>query len=126
MKTCRAGPAEVEIRRKFLQGEATALNFFHPNVVRLLGIAVRSHPIMIVMEYVAGMSENFNFFLSLPPPKKVVFKCVDFMLINLKGGSLLSFLRRTGENADTRLLLRMCCDAANGMAYLESKNCIHR
>lgn len=54
MKTCRAGPAEVEIRRKFLQGEATALNFFHPNVVRLLGIAVRSHPIMIVMEYVAG------------------------------------------------------------------------
>ncbi|KAM3178651.1 hypothetical protein ACTXT7_002139 [Hymenolepis weldensis] len=54
VKTCRAGPAEVEIRRKFLQGEATALNFFHPNVVRLLGIAVRSHPIMIVMEYVAG------------------------------------------------------------------------
>ncbi|VDM32423.1 unnamed protein product [Hydatigera taeniaeformis] len=55
VKTCRAGPAEVEIRRKFLQGEATALNFFHPNVVRLLGIAVRSHPIMIVMEYVAGI-----------------------------------------------------------------------
>ncbi|KAH9278330.1 Tyrosine-protein kinase Fer [Echinococcus granulosus] len=95
VKTCRAGPAEVEIRRKFLQGEATALNFFHPNVVRLLGIAVRSHPIMIVMEYVAG-------------------------------GSLLSFLRRNGQNADIRLLLRMCVDAANGMAYLESKNCIHR
>ncbi|VDK37756.1 unnamed protein product [Taenia asiatica] len=95
VKTCRAGPAEVEIRRKFLQGEATALNFFHPNVVRLLGIAVRSHPIMIVMEYVAG-------------------------------GSLLSFLRRNGQTADTRLLLRMCVDAANGMAYLESKNCIHR
>ncbi|KAL5107085.1 Tyrosine-protein kinase Fer [Taenia crassiceps] len=95
VKTCRAGPAEVEIRRKFLQGEATALNFFHPNVVRLLGIAVRSHPIMIVMEYVAG-------------------------------GSLLSFLRRNGQNAETRLLLRMCVDAANGMAYLESKNCIHR
>ncbi|KAM7533767.1 hypothetical protein Aperf_G00000113258 [Anoplocephala perfoliata] len=56
VKMCRAGPAEVEIRRKFLEGETTALNFFHPNIVRLLGIAVRSHPIMIVMEYVAGGS----------------------------------------------------------------------
>uniref|UniRef100_A0A5K3F9M9 Tyrosine-protein kinase n=1 Tax=Mesocestoides corti TaxID=53468 RepID=A0A5K3F9M9_MESCO len=95
VKTCRAGPAEVEIRRKFLLGEATALNFFHPNIVRLLGIAVRSHPIMIVMEYVSG-------------------------------GSLLSFLRKSGPNADVRLLLRMSVDAASGMAYLESKNCIHR
>ncbi|KAL7056041.1 hypothetical protein AAHC03_021197 [Spirometra sp. Aus1] len=95
VKTCRANPVEVEVRRKFLQGEATALNFCHPNIVQLIGIAVRTHPIMIVMEYVAG-------------------------------GSLLSYLRKTRNNPDIGILLRMSVDAANGMAYLESKNCIHR
>lgn len=95
VKTCRANPVEVEVRRKFLQGEATALNFCHPNIVQLIGIAVRTHPIMIVMEYVAG-------------------------------GSLLAYLRRTRNNPDIGILIRMSVDAANGMAYLESKNCIHR
>ncbi|VDN42990.1 unnamed protein product, partial [Dibothriocephalus latus] len=41
-------------------------------------------------------------------------------------GSLLAYLRRTRNNPDMGILIRMSVDAANGMAYLESKNCIHR
>ncbi|VEL20021.1 unnamed protein product, partial [Protopolystoma xenopodis] len=55
VKLCRADWTEVDGRRKFLQGETTALHFAHPNVVRLVGIAVRTHPVMIVMEYVAAI-----------------------------------------------------------------------
>jgi len=42
------------------------------------------------------------------------------------GGSLLSFLRNTGAGLTSKNLLGMCLDAAAGMQYLESKNCIHR
>ncbi|CAL8067999.1 unnamed protein product [Calicophoron daubneyi] len=56
VKTCRVDVNATDLRRKFLQGETTALNFCHPHIVRLIGIAVRSYPIMIVMEYVPGGS----------------------------------------------------------------------
>lgn len=42
------------------------------------------------------------------------------------GGSLLNFLRKNAQTLVSKQLLRMCRDAAAGMQYLESKNCIHR
>ncbi|XP_044263147.1 tyrosine-protein kinase Fer isoform X1 [Tribolium madens] len=41
------------------------------------------------------------------------------------GGSLLTFLRKKTALTDAQLM-KMCLDAAAGMRYLESKNCIHR
>ncbi|XP_059478851.1 tyrosine-protein kinase Fer isoform X1 [Neocloeon triangulifer] len=42
------------------------------------------------------------------------------------GGSLLTYLRNNANKISCRQLLAMCKDAASGMKYLESKNCIHR
>ncbi|XP_073995313.1 tyrosine-protein kinase Fer isoform X3 [Rhodnius prolixus] len=42
------------------------------------------------------------------------------------GGSLLTYLRNNSTVVTTKQLLTMCRDAAAGMRYLESKNCIHR
>nr|XP_018904229.1 PREDICTED: tyrosine-protein kinase Fer isoform X2 [Bemisia tabaci] len=42
------------------------------------------------------------------------------------GGSLLMFLRNNASSLVQKQLLQMCRDAAAGMRYLESKNCIHR
>ncbi|XP_023340966.1 tyrosine-protein kinase Fer [Eurytemora carolleeae] len=42
------------------------------------------------------------------------------------GGSLLNYLRTNADKLSTKGLLGMCQDAASGMEYLESKNCIHR
>ncbi|XP_056003157.1 tyrosine-protein kinase Fer-like isoform X2 [Ostrea edulis] len=42
------------------------------------------------------------------------------------GGALLNYLRKQGKTLSKKQLTKMCEDAANGMAYLESKNCIHR
>jgi len=42
------------------------------------------------------------------------------------GGSLLNYLRTSSDKLTTKALLGMCQDAASGMEYLESKNCIHR
>jgi tyrosine-protein kinase Fer len=42
------------------------------------------------------------------------------------GGSLLNYLRNNGNSLTPKCLLGMCLDAAAGMQYLESKNCIHR
>ena len=42
------------------------------------------------------------------------------------GGSLLTFLRKQGQKQTKKQLIKMCEDAAAGMSYLESKNCIHR
>lgn len=44
----------------------------------------------------------------------------------LSGGDFLSFLRKKKDELKTKQLLRFAVDAAAGMAYLESKNCIHR
>jgi len=44
----------------------------------------------------------------------------------VSGGSLLNYLRTSAEKLTTKALLGMCQDAASGMEYLESKNCIHR
>ncbi|EGK97090.1 AGAP003651-PB [Anopheles gambiae str. PEST] len=42
------------------------------------------------------------------------------------GGSLLMFLRKNASTLGQRQMMGMCRDAAAGMRYLESKNCIHR
>ncbi|XP_017863578.1 PREDICTED: tyrosine-protein kinase Fer isoform X2 [Drosophila arizonae] len=42
------------------------------------------------------------------------------------GGSLLNYLRKNSNALTTRQQMGMCRDAAAGMRYLESKNCIHR
>ncbi|KAF2893434.1 hypothetical protein ILUMI_12740 [Ignelater luminosus] len=42
------------------------------------------------------------------------------------GGSLLTFLRKNASILTEGQLMNMCLDAAAGMRYLESKNCIHR
>ncbi|XP_073952561.1 tyrosine-protein kinase Fer isoform X4 [Choristoneura fumiferana] len=94
VKTCRMALPE-EQKRTFLQEGRILKQYQHPNIVRLIGIAVQKQPIMIVMELVSG-------------------------------GSLLTFLRTRAATLSSRALLGMCRDAAGGMRYLESKNCIHR
>ncbi|CAH2981716.1 unnamed protein product [Chilo suppressalis] len=94
VKTCRVALPE-EQKRTFLQEGRILKQYQHPNIVRLIGIAVQKQPIMIVMELVSG-------------------------------GSLLTFLRTRASTLSSRSLLAMCRDAAGGMRYLESKNCIHR
>lgn len=42
------------------------------------------------------------------------------------GGSLLNYLRQKNVQLTTKQLMAMCVDVAAGMAYLESRNCIHR
>lgn len=44
----------------------------------------------------------------------------------ISGGSLLTFLRKKAVTLTEGQLMKMCLDAAAGMRYLESKNCIHR
>ncbi|KAL1397740.1 hypothetical protein pipiens_009523 [Culex pipiens pipiens] len=44
----------------------------------------------------------------------------------VSGGSLLMFLRKSAGTLSQKQLMAMCRDAAAGMRYLESKNCIHR
>lgn len=44
----------------------------------------------------------------------------------VEGGALLNYLKANKSRLKTIQLVRMCVDAAAGMSYLESKNCIHR
>ena len=51
-----------------------------------------------------------------------VFLVMEFMV----GGDFLSYLRKNGAKLDSKKLAKFSVDAAAGMEYLESKNCIHR
>uniref|UniRef100_A0A8C6TRE2 non-specific protein-tyrosine kinase n=1 Tax=Neogobius melanostomus TaxID=47308 RepID=A0A8C6TRE2_9GOBI len=44
----------------------------------------------------------------------------------ISGGDFLSFLRKKKDELKTKQLLRFSIDAAAGMSYLQSNNCIHR
>ncbi|XP_045514859.1 tyrosine-protein kinase Fer isoform X1 [Pieris brassicae] len=55
VKTCRVALPE-EQKRTFLQEGRILKQYQHPNIVRLIGIAVQKQPIMIVMELVSGGS----------------------------------------------------------------------
>ena len=115
VKTCKVTLPD-EQKKKFLQEGRILKQYEHPNIVKFIGICVQKQPIMIVMELVSG-------------------------------GSLLNYLRTSSDKLTTKALLGnnqclsgvskyvypkselfsgMCQDAASGMEYLESKNCIHR
>lgn len=53
------------------------------------------------------------------PPVMIVMEFVP-------GGALLNYLRKHGGKQSKQQLVRMCEDAAAGMAYLAENNCIHR
>ena len=44
----------------------------------------------------------------------------------MPGGDFLSYLRKNGGKLKASKLIKFSIDAASGMEYLESKNCIHR
>ncbi|XP_011363452.1 tyrosine-protein kinase Fer isoform X3 [Pteropus vampyrus] len=44
----------------------------------------------------------------------------------IPGGDFLSFLRKKKDDIKLKQLVKFSLDAASGMSYLESKNCIHR
>ncbi|XP_016077460.1 PREDICTED: tyrosine-protein kinase Fer isoform X1 [Miniopterus natalensis] len=44
----------------------------------------------------------------------------------IPGGDFLSYLRRKKDEIKLKQLVKFSLDAASGMSYLESKNCIHR
>ena len=48
------------------------------------------------------------------------------IFFSFTGGALLNYLRKQGKTLSKKQLTKMSEDAASGMAYLESKNCIHR
>jgi tyrosine-protein kinase Fer len=96
VKICKINLPD-EQKRKFLSEGRILKQYNHPNVVQLIGICVHKQPVMIVMELV-------------------------------EGGSLLNYLRSNTNRVSLSLntLMDMCINAASGMEYLESKNCIHR
>lgn len=59
VKTCRVALPEDQ-KRTFLQEGRILKQYQHPNIVRLIGIAVQKQPIMIVMELVSGKRVNFH------------------------------------------------------------------
>ena len=91
-------------KNEFLK-EATLMKRFsdphHPNVVRLLGVVTQCEPLMIITEFMSN-------------------------------GDLRSFLRKNrphgGKPGQLALsdLVFMAADIANGMAFLASKNFVHR
>lgn len=52
--------------------------------------------------------------------------CLIVYLSRSLGGDFLSFLRKKKDELKTKQLVKFSLDVAAGMAYLESKNCIHR
>lgn len=49
----------------------------------------------------------------------------NYCVMCLSGGSVLAYVRKMAPVLN-ETKLRFCCEAAAGLAYLESKNCIHR
>ena len=48
------------------------------------------------------------------------------LLLIFLGGDFLTFLRKRKDDIKLKQLVKFSLDVASGMAYLESKNCIHR
>lgn len=71
VKTCRVALPE-EQKRTFLQEGRILKQYQHPNIVRLIGIAVQKQPIMIVMELVSGETPRLS--------KQIIMNLVKFFL----------------------------------------------
>ncbi|VDM48318.1 unnamed protein product [Toxocara canis] len=93
VKTMRK-EASRHARLRFMKEARIMRKFKHPNVIRILGVAVYENPLMIVMELCPG-------------------------------GSVLAFVRKSAP-VRNETKLRFSIEAAAGLAYLESKKCIHR
>lgn len=53
VKVCKESLSEDE-KKKCLYEGCILKKYDHPNIVKLIGIAAQTQPVMIVMEYVAG------------------------------------------------------------------------
>ncbi|CAL2030406.1 unnamed protein product [Caenorhabditis brenneri] len=84
-----------ETRAAFMKEARLMRKYSHPHIVRIIGLAVHAHPLMIVMEM-----------------------CPH--------GSLLSYLRKNKSKITLTERLRFCIESADGLAYLEKKQCLHR
>lgn len=102
-------------------GSRILKQYDHPNIVKLIGVCTQRQPIYIVMELVPG---GWGFGDSLLCSFKT-WHGLD-QVFCAAGGDFLSFLRKKKDELKTKQLVRFSVDAAAGMAYLESKNCIHR
>ncbi|EYB82314.1 hypothetical protein Y032_0362g3501 [Ancylostoma ceylanicum] len=94
VKTMR-NEATRDARLKFMKEARLMRKYNHKHVVKILGVAVHEHPLMLVMEV-----------------------CPN--------GSLVSYLRKNKGNIPLSEKLRFATEAADGLAYLEKKLCIHR
>ncbi|CAI2311435.1 unnamed protein product [Caenorhabditis sp. 36 PRJEB53466] len=84
-----------ETRAAFMKEARLMRKYRHPHIVRIIGLAVHAHPLLIVMEM-----------------------CPH--------GSLLSHLRQHKNRISQSERLRFCIESADGLAYLEKKQCLHR
>ncbi len=81
---------------EFLEEAAVMKHVCHPNLVQLVGVCTRELPLFIIMEFIPG-------------------------------GNLQDYLRSpNGQGIEAVTLIYMALQVASAMAYLESKNVIHR
>ncbi|XP_074661272.1 tyrosine-protein kinase Fer-like [Tubulanus polymorphus] len=65
---------------------------------------------------------NIVKFIGIAAQKQPVMIVMEYV----PGGSLLNFLKTKGRSQTPKKLVFICTNAAAGMEYLESRNCIHR
>ncbi|KJH45277.1 SH2 domain protein [Dictyocaulus viviparus] len=102
IKTLHSTNMTASDRIQFLREANIMREFKHENVIRLHGVCTSKEPIMIVMEFAVGGS----------------------LLDRLK--DLEHPVRRSNQLLETKIKVNFVFGAARGMAYLQSKEIIHR